>query len=86
MKYTIIVFKNRNSTQSFASILRQNGIIFSIINTPRRLSLSCGLSIKTDYKNCTKIINIIKNLHITDFSGVYLLIQHGLSEQIEKIF
>ncbi len=86
MKYIIIAFKNRTNLQSFTNILRQNGINISIINTPRKLSLSCGLSVKTDFRNYSKVLNIIKNLKITGFDGIFLLTQYGLREQIEKLF
>jgi len=58
MNSLIISFKTRNSVYAFANILKLNRIFFKIGNTPKSISNSCGLSLKTELKN----LNIIKNL------------------------
>lgn len=45
MENIIAVFKNRNQAMRFASDLKRLGIASKIINTPRELSVSCGISV-----------------------------------------
>ena len=46
MQYTLAVFRARNETITFASLLRSYGISAQIINTPRKINVSCGISVK----------------------------------------
>lgn len=46
MQYTLAVFRARNETITFASFLRSYGISAQIINTPRKINVSCGISVK----------------------------------------
>lgn len=86
MKYIILSFSSRTNLQYFIKILQQHAIRAIIVNTPRKLSTSCGLSAKVDYKFYKTILNILQKENITGLSGVYLLTQHGLREQIEKLY
>ena len=45
MENIIAVFNNRNQALQFASTLKRLGIRTKTINTPRDLSVSCGISI-----------------------------------------
>ena len=46
MKDIIVVFRSRSDALSFNSRLRSYGVSGKIVNTPRALSLSCGLSVR----------------------------------------
>ena len=85
MKYIIISFKSRNDTYEFAKILKTNGVILNIINTPRVIASSCSLSIKTDYKNYNLVTYIIRNSNANSLIGVYLIEQIGFSQNVQKI-
>lgn len=85
MKYLIISFKNRNNLMTFNRILTNRGIVTSIINTPRRVAISCGLSIKTDLRNLTTVINILNQNNFSDFIGIFLFERFEGHEQIRKI-
>lgn len=86
MKYIIIAFKSRNNLLSFAKLLRINGMIVNIINTPRSTSISCGLSIKTDYRNLNNVTRILNQSKVDGFLGVYLVTRNGMHEQTQHIF
>ena len=45
MENIIAVFKSRNMAMQFASYFKRMGINAKTINTPRELSVSCGLSV-----------------------------------------
>lgn len=86
MKYIIISFKNRNSLMAFNKILTTRGIVTSVINTPRAIAISCGLSIKTDNKNLNFIINIIHYANISGFIGIFLYERINGYEQIRQVY
>ena len=84
MKFLLIAFKNRNSLYSFTRFLKVKGINFSTINTPRKITTSCGLSIKTAYSNYNHIKQSI-NLFNNGILGIFIVEQIGLQENIQKI-
>lgn len=42
----IVSFKSRNQAMLFSSLLTQSRVSNKVINTPRNISTSCGLSVK----------------------------------------
>lgn len=71
MNYIVVVFRSRNDTQRFYSIIKQSGQFCSIINTPRTLSKSCGISVRISNSaiNISQII-LSKNSFLS-FNGIY---------------
>ena len=45
MENIIAVFGNRSQAMQFASMLKKIGVRSKTINTPRELSVSCGISV-----------------------------------------
>ena len=86
MKYIIISFKNRNDVMSFKNILANNNISTSIINTPRSIAISCGLSIKTDVKNMNYAISLLHATNVSGFIGIFLYQRINGYEQIRKLY
>lgn len=85
MKYLIISYKSRNSLYAFAQILRQYGIASTIINTPRNIALSCGLSLKVDFGNFSRVAGLINKVNLSGFWGVFLLTRTSIHDQIERL-
>ena len=85
MKHLLISFKSRNHLYSFTKFLKIKGINFTTINTPRKISTSCGLSIKTSYQNYN-IIKQTSNSLNNGILGIFIVEQIGLQENIIKIF
>lgn len=85
MKYLIIAFKSRNNLQSFARNLRLYGISVSIVNTPRSVSVSCGLSARVEYRYLNTIKIALSKTDLSSFLGVYAITRNGVYEQVEKI-
>lgn len=86
MKYLIISYKSRNSLYAFAQILRQYGIASTIINTPRNIAISCGLSLKVDFGHYNHVIGLINNANLPGFWGVFMLVKTSTHDQIERLF
>ena len=60
MKYTVVVFTSRTDTMKFYNAIKNYGLFCSVINTPRRLSSSCGVSVKIDKRLIIYSSTIIK--------------------------
>lgn len=50
MNNIIIAFKARSDSLKFSELLRKGGVPSTIINTPRELSVGCGLSVSVEQK------------------------------------
>lgn len=85
MKYLIVSYKSRNSLYAFAKILRQYGIASSIINTPRNIALSCGLSLKVDFAFFGQVSGLVSSTHLPGFWGVFVLTRMSSHDQIERL-
>ena len=72
MKYILISFNSRNSVLTFSKILSNYSIQSKIVSTPRAVSVSCGLCVKTDYRFLKDVINIIHQSKLYGFEGVFL--------------
>ena len=86
MKKIVIAFKSRNTLQLFAKIMKAHSIPTEIINTPRSISISCGLSARTDFRFYNSIIILLQNAKLEGFLGLYLLERQGLREQTQRLY
>ena len=86
MKYLIIAFKSRNQLQSFTRTIRLYGINVSIVNTPRSVAVSCGLSARAEYRYLNTIKTALSQIDLTSFIGIYVVTRNSVYEQVEKIF
>ncbi len=86
MKYLIISFNSRNSVMTFAKLARKNGLYTNIINTPRSVSVSCGLSIRTEFRNLQFIISLLQKSNLPGLIGVFSVIRKGQYEEVEKFY
>lgn len=71
MNYIIVVFKARTETLSFANILRGYNVPFQIINTPRNLNLSCGISVKMPAFRRDIAEEILRKRNFQSFAGIF---------------
>lgn len=73
MENMVAVFNNRNKAMQFASMLKRLGVKSKIINTPRELSVSCGISVVLDSRNLGQVKNIIEKYGFRDVVKLYLV-------------
>ena len=72
MKYLIVSYSARTSVFAFSKYLQTRGVACEIINTPKSIASSCGLSIKLDFKFFNFVIENIKKINLSGFVGVFL--------------
>lgn len=85
MKYLILTFKSKNNLFSFVKTLRNINIETAIINTPRAISYSCGLSAKIHFRHYQQLKILINN-NLNIISSVYLIEKIGSKELTQKLF
>lgn len=69
--YYLAVFRARTQTLLFANLLRSYGVTVTIINTPRSINVSCGISAKfsATYKKTAE--SIIARRKFDSFAGFF---------------
>lgn len=86
MKFVIISFKSRNNVQMFAKIMRSYSIPAEIISTPRSISISCGLSVKTSYNYLSTTYKLLQSSNLENCLGIFILEKHGIKETTQRIY
>ena len=67
----LAVFRSRTETLNFASILRSYRIYCTVINTPSKLNVSCGISVLFDKKDEFIAKQIISRRRFDTFAGFF---------------
>ena len=74
-KYLVITFESVNFAMQTESLFKSKEIKHQIIPTPREITLSCGLSIRTPYENFEEVKALkesgdMKNKKMYVFEGI----------------
>ena len=69
--FYLAVFRARTQTIIFANLLRSYGVPLSIVNTPRRINVSCGISAKFEKKHLEKAKLVISRRRFDTFAGFF---------------
>ena len=73
MENIIAVFTNRNQAMQFSSYFKRMAISSKIINTPRELSVSCGLSVVFNSKFLSHAKKIFENYGYVGKVKMYII-------------
>lgn len=85
MENVITVFNNRNQSMQFASYLKRMGVSCKTINTPRELSISCGISVVFPYNKLKEAKFLISKYQFSAFVGFYLIQSNGVFKKFVSI-
>ena len=67
----LVVFRARSETMKFAGLISSYGIRARIVNTPRQITVACGISVKIDSGGLEIAKNIISRRQFYTFAGIY---------------
>ena len=81
--YGVIAFDSTHHAIKGEKLLSDFKDIMTI-PTPREITASCGLALRTSLDNIPEVINIIKEESL-NILGIYKLRKRGLKKDIEKI-
>lgn len=78
--YTIAVFRSRKESLDLQKKLEYKRVKCSIINTPRKASIGCGISVKFDSYALDLAKYLIRNNDYDTFIGLYEIIDNRVSK------
>ena len=67
----LAVFRSKTETLNFASLLRSYGVDCFVVNTPRTINVSCGISAKFNKNQLIVAKTIIARRQFSTFAGFY---------------
>lgn len=86
MTYVIFAFRSRTQSMSFHERLTRRGVRSALINTPREVSVGCGLSVKLGRENFETAAAVQKESGLNTFLGAYLISTDGRRLVAERIY
>lgn len=72
MRYIYIVFSSRRDSMVFYEMLSSSRVRCETVSTPRKLNLSCGISVRTDERNAGIVKRILYSRDFRSFAGIYV--------------
>lgn len=69
----LVVFRSKNETLKFSSLLASYGHKSSIVNTPRQISVSCGVSAKISPQALGATRQILTRRQFYTFAGIFAI-------------
>jgi len=70
--FYLIVFRARSETMKFYSLLSSYGVKSEIVNTPRQVSVACGISLKISLQDVTVAKDILSRRQFSTFAGIFI--------------
>lgn len=70
-EYILAVFSVRSSTMQFSMLLNKNGVKSVVVETPKAIAASCGISVRFDIKNLQPAKEILKRYNLRYFVRFY---------------
>ena len=67
----LAVFRSRTETLNFASLLRSYRVPCSVVNTPRSINVSCGISVKFGNSDIETAKMVMARRGFTTFAGFF---------------
>jgi hypothetical protein len=74
--YYLIVFRARSETMKFYSLLSSYGVKSEVVNTPRQISVACGISLKILSKDLNIAKDILNRREFATFAGIFVSAGH----------
>lgn len=80
-EFYLAVFKSRNHTMKYYNALRGERVRCEIVNTPRQVSLGCGLSVKFDAAALPRAMSVLRKFNLYSYGGMFA-VSKGISGYI----
>ena len=71
MQYVLFVFSARDGAMTLYDYCLTHRIAAAVVNTPRELSSSCGISVKTSTRDTARLSGVVTK--ISTYVGTYLV-------------
>lgn len=84
MEYVIAVFRSRKETLDLRAKLEKVNIMCFTINTPIKVKIGCGISLKFDARGLPYVRTVIQHNSYNTFIGFYQNDKYNKLEKVEK--
>lgn len=71
--FGIASFRSRQQVMRFEAALRRAGLRVEIITTPRDVSIGCGLSVRFETEDYSRVCALYRQLRPNNLIGFYLV-------------
>ena len=85
MQYMVVAFRSRNQTAKMHEIFTLNGVPSKIINTPREVTVGCGISVRFDEAFLAKAKMLVNRYPQTSFVGFFRVFISGSKYVAKRI-
>ncbi len=85
MDYYIVVFRARSHTINFANLLSSYKVQCQIVNTPRKVNVSCGISVKFSPKDLIIVEKLLSRRNFDTFGGIYHIMGMGDMQRVIRL-
>lgn len=75
--FGIASFRSRQQVMKFEAALRRAGVRVQIITTPRDVSIGCGLSVRFELDDLSRVQAIYRQLQPSNLIGFYRVARRG---------
>ncbi|MBQ8556591.1 MAG: DUF3343 domain-containing protein [Clostridia bacterium] len=75
--FCIAAFRSRQQVMAFEKVLRMSGISSSIVTTPRAVAIGCGLSVRFEEKDMSRVRQLYQQHQPGNLIGFYSVEQAG---------
>lgn len=72
-RYAIAAFSSRSQVFAFEGLLKRDNVPSTIVHTPQKLALGCGLSLQIPLEYMDRAREIYNRNRATSFSGFYII-------------
>ena len=84
MQYVLFVFSARDGAMAFYDYCLSHRLWAGIVNTPRELSASCGISVKTSTRDAARLKGLVTKL--PTYVGAYLVNSTLTHQSIVRLY
>lgn len=86
MTYLIFAFRSRTQSIRFHGELRARGVDAMLINTPRDVSVGCGLSVKLSEQYLSAALGLERSMGLNTFLGAFRVTVNGRTRRVDRLY
>ena len=84
-RYYVFAFSERTESMKFFDKLRRNGVYSALINTPRIITLGCGLSVRLTAGNYPYAVKVVSSSDYRTFLGAYEIVRSYEGSSVRRV-
>lgn len=83
--FGIAAFRSRQQVMRFENILRREGIAARVVTMPREVAMGCGLSVRFDLSEVSRVRAALEKMNGSNLIGLYRVDYEGARPRVSPI-